>query len=254
MILQRRDGRDCSPDSLDHQADDVAAQEDQGVRARLPAANLLPVDDDDAAEAQVDGGGEEDGADGETDQIHEEPAAQEGVLVEKQPADVARGLHAEAGEHAEADGGGAELDAEPDLGEGEDVDEEQEEEVAGEGGHVFDEAPDVDVAGGEVADEAGDVARGDFAHEERERHVEGLRPFLLDFLSALWTQDERGSCVTERKKSKRRSATVAALGWNPSSHCWHGEGKGAWIVFKAWVLPPTPRSSVRGIYCIQCLY
>ena len=46
-------------DSLQDKREDVAADEDDGVGARFEASQMFAVDEDDAREGEVDGGGEE---------------------------------------------------------------------------------------------------------------------------------------------------------------------------------------------------
>lgn len=48
---------------------EVADDESDGVGPRTEAGNVLAVDNDDAGEAEVDGGGKEGGTDGEADEV-----------------------------------------------------------------------------------------------------------------------------------------------------------------------------------------
>ncbi len=56
-------------DGLHDEGEDVAADEDDGVGAGFEAGEGFAVDDDDAGEGEVDGGGDEAGGDGEDDEV-----------------------------------------------------------------------------------------------------------------------------------------------------------------------------------------
>lgn len=60
---------ECAPDGLQDEGEDVAADEDDGVGAGLEAGEGFAVDDDDAGEGEVDGGGDETWCYGEDDEV-----------------------------------------------------------------------------------------------------------------------------------------------------------------------------------------
>ena len=62
-------GGDAASGALEEQCQEVAADEDEGVRAGSNPGVLGTVDGDDAGEADVDGGGEEGGGDSEADEV-----------------------------------------------------------------------------------------------------------------------------------------------------------------------------------------
>ena len=72
-VLQRRaavGARGHGPaDGLQQQSEEVAGDEQNAVGTRLQAREVLAVDDDDAAETQVDGGAQEGRADGQGDDL-----------------------------------------------------------------------------------------------------------------------------------------------------------------------------------------
>lgn len=65
---------------MQEERDEVACHESNGVSAGAEARVLCPVDDNDAGEAEIDGRGEEGGADGEDNEIHQEGWVCERVL------------------------------------------------------------------------------------------------------------------------------------------------------------------------------
>lgn len=56
---------------MKHEAEEVDAQEDDGIHARFEVCVLVGgvVEDDDSSEREVDAGGEEDGGDGYADDL-----------------------------------------------------------------------------------------------------------------------------------------------------------------------------------------
>ncbi len=103
LVLRRRGGAagDAAARGLQDQAEHVAAAEEERVGAGPEAAQVLAVHHDDAREAQVDGGADERGRDGQGDEVEEEVVAGgvEGVLVEQDASDVADDLADESNEH-----------------------------------------------------------------------------------------------------------------------------------------------------------
>ena len=70
LVLAGRVGArgDGAADGLQHQRDEVAGYEGEGVGAGTEAGEVFAVDDYDAGQAEVDGGGEEGWGDGESDE------------------------------------------------------------------------------------------------------------------------------------------------------------------------------------------
>ena len=64
-------GGNPSSGPLQHEREEVAEDEGEGVGSRLEPREALAIDDDDACETKVDGGAEEGGADGEADEVSE---------------------------------------------------------------------------------------------------------------------------------------------------------------------------------------
>lgn len=60
---------DATPDGLEDERKDVAADEDNGVRAGFEAGEGFAVDDDDTGEGQIDGGGDEAGGYCQDDEV-----------------------------------------------------------------------------------------------------------------------------------------------------------------------------------------
>ena len=91
-------GRHGAADGLEDEGDDVARDEDvvevDGVEAGGFAREVV----DDLVEFDVDGGAEEDGPDGDEDDLHDEARVVPRVLVHDDPPDVADDL-VDAAEH-----------------------------------------------------------------------------------------------------------------------------------------------------------
>ena len=94
---------DAAPCTLQHESNEVADHEDERVCPGLKAGIAFAVCDDDAGEAQVDGGAEESGRDGQADDVDEERVEREGVAARHEPADIACHFQPETEEHADQD-------------------------------------------------------------------------------------------------------------------------------------------------------
>lgn len=162
--LGRGAGRDAATGGLQDEREQVAAAEDKGVCARAEARQVLAVDDDDAREAEVDGGAEEGGRDGEADEVDEEVVAGwvEGVLVQQYAPGVADGFAGQAEEHGCHVAPCSVAHAQVDVGDEVDAEDGGVEGVAAQRGDVV-EVGEGQVAEGAVAEgvvvfENGDVA------------------------------------------------------------------------------------------------
>jgi hypothetical protein len=91
LRLSRRAGRDPAARRLQDEREEIAAAEDESIRAGSEPTEVFPIDDDDAREREVDGGTEERGRDGQADEIDEEVIAcwVEGVLAQEDSRNVA---------------------------------------------------------------------------------------------------------------------------------------------------------------------
>lgn len=85
-------GGDAAAGGLEKEADEIAGGEDDGVGARLEVGEVGAVDDDNAGEAQVDGGAEQSGGNGQGDEVYEEVIAVKGRVVKHDPSNVADDL------------------------------------------------------------------------------------------------------------------------------------------------------------------
>ena len=66
---------------MQEQTDEVTGAEDDGICAGPEPGEVGAVDDDDAGEAEVDGGAQESGGNGQGDEVHEEIIAVERIEV-----------------------------------------------------------------------------------------------------------------------------------------------------------------------------
>lgn len=87
---------DGAAGGLEDQGEEIAADEEAGDELRGEPREAGPVDGDDAREAEVDGGGEEGGADGQADEVDDEGVVVEVVLPEHDAAGVADDFEARA--------------------------------------------------------------------------------------------------------------------------------------------------------------
>ncbi len=71
ILLGVRSAREGTTGGLEDETEDVASDEGEGVGARPEAGDMLAVDDDDAAEAEIDGRREESGRDRKGDDVPE---------------------------------------------------------------------------------------------------------------------------------------------------------------------------------------
>lgn len=66
-IVER--GGNGTSNGLQDQREEIEADEGDGIDGRAKARNVSAIDDDDAGQAQVDGGADEGGGDGEADEV-----------------------------------------------------------------------------------------------------------------------------------------------------------------------------------------
>jgi len=71
IFLVVRSARESTTDGLENETENVASDEGKGIRARPEARDMLAIDDNDAAEAEVDGCSEESRRDGEGNNVPE---------------------------------------------------------------------------------------------------------------------------------------------------------------------------------------
>ena len=95
-----RGGSDPTTGTLENQREEVEDDERDGVCARLEARKALTIDDDDARQAEVDGGREEGRADGQADEVEQEVTQLERVAVQLDTTSVTQDLEEKAEERA----------------------------------------------------------------------------------------------------------------------------------------------------------
>lgn len=81
VLVPRRRG-DAASNGLEKQTDEVAGAEDDGVGTGLEPGQVGAVDNDDAGEAEVDGGAQESRGNSQTDKIGKEVIVVKGLVVD----------------------------------------------------------------------------------------------------------------------------------------------------------------------------
>lgn len=154
FVARRRNG---TSGRLQNQREDVETDEGDGIDGRTESRNGSAVDDDDAGQAEIDGGAEEGWGDGEADEVarggvsicwaergqrmlgalHLEPRAGENVVVQLDSGQVTENLQREASDHAAQKTPCAISNAEEDLRDQNQGEEGQIEGIPGQGGDVI---------------------------------------------------------------------------------------------------------------------
>ena len=85
---------------MQNQRDEIADHESDGVSLRFEIRVSLPVDNNDAGEAEVDSCGKEGRADGQSDYVSQEAGISERVVVYEDAANITGHLQEQANDHS----------------------------------------------------------------------------------------------------------------------------------------------------------
>ena len=144
---------------MEDEGQEVAGDEEAGDEARREVRYARAVNGDDSGQTEVDGGGKQGGANGQTDKVDYEVVVVEVVDVQLDAARVADNLEARAADHGDKETPSAVADGQADLCEEAEGEEGEVKGIAGEGGDVADLAKILDGAS-RVSTEPGLVIKG----------------------------------------------------------------------------------------------
>lgn len=160
LVCHRRRSSNASAYGLDNKTDDVASQEEGRVGPRLDSTDGLPMDDNKPPKSQVDGSGDKDGTDGQSDEVPQEVISAEGIPVQQYARDVADRFSHQAEAHGDHEDPRLVPNAQVHLSDGEDGHDSQEDGIPGHSRPVPDITPIFDGASVQGADEPFDIAFG----------------------------------------------------------------------------------------------